>query len=218
MTAVSKCLSQAKFSVGGLTPGEKNMKTADPTVSTPQSRFCFLLAAYCVPISSLPSKLLVADCLPMCTATGLLDFRISLTLLYVSVCTWDLRHIWPMTLFTQVLLVGEGSVFSSSVLWSQHVSDPLGPLLLMTCQESFKGTQGWNYGVIGINMQAAISRPLCCVIAKETSNHEWEVFPGDQRVTDQWISFFVGQTGGICNKGLFHWSLKPALLRLITAE
>lgn len=109
-------------------------------------------------------------------------------------------------------------VFSSSVLWSQYLSDPLGPLLLMTCQESFKGTQGWNYGVIGINMQAAISGSLCCVIAKETSNHEWEGFPGDQRVTDQWISFFVGQTGGICSKGLFHWSLKPALLRLIMAE
>lgn len=209
MIAVSKCLPQARW---------EEHEGSWPTASAPQCSggSDFLLAVCCVPISSLPSNLPFADCLPLCIATGLLDYGISLTLLYVSVCTWDLSVCLRLCLprFSCMVRV----VFSSSVLWSQYLSDPLGPLLLMTCQESFKGTQGWNYGVIGINMQAAISGSLCCVIAKETSNHEWEGFPGDQRVTDQWISFFVGQTGGICSKGLFHWSLKPTLLRLIMAE
>lgn len=71
-------------------PDERNMKAADQLLQHSSPDSGFLLAACCVPISSLPSKLLFADCLPLCTATGLLDFRISLSLLYVSVCTWDL--------------------------------------------------------------------------------------------------------------------------------
>ena len=79
-----------------------------PTTSAPQSRFWLPLGcvfcSYFFPALQAP----IVDCLAMCTATGLLDFRISLTLLNVSVCTWDLRHIWSVTLFTHILLVGEG--------------------------------------------------------------------------------------------------------------
>lgn len=208
MTAVSKCLLQARW---------EEHEGSWPTASAPQSRFWLPLC--CV----LCSYFLLAFQAPICRLSPPVHshwpFELQ-NLSYSALCKCiHLRpQCIPVTLFTQVLMLGKGSVFSSSILWSQHLSGPLGPLLLMTCQESFKGTQGWNYGVIGINMQAAISGPLCCVIAKETSNHEWEGFPGDQRVTYQWISFFVGQTGGICNKGLFHWSPKPALLRLTMAE
>lgn len=94
------------------------------------------------------------------------------------------------------------------VLCSQHLSGPLGPVLLMTYPETFKGTQEWNCGVTGINTKAAINKPLRCEIVKAPPNNDGEETRGDPGVTDQRVSFFVGWAGGICDKrASFCWSL-----------
>lgn len=94
------------------------------------------------------------------------------------------------------------------VLCFQHLSGPLGPVLLMTYPETFKGTQEWNCGVTGINTKVATTKPLCCEIVKATPNNDGEKTHGDPGVTDQWASFFVGWAGGICDKrASFCWSL-----------
>lgn len=94
------------------------------------------------------------------------------------------------------------------VLRSQHLSGPLGPVLLMTYPETVKGTQEWNCGVTGRNTKAAINKPLRCEIVRATPNNDGEETCGDPGVTDQRVSFFVGWAGGICDKGAsFCWSL-----------
>lgn len=116
------------------------MKAAGHLLRHPSRDHAFLSALCSVPISSIESMLQVACCLPMCTVTDLSDFRIlSYSVLYKCMRSRPIAYLVHDS--AQVLVLGKGSVFSFPVLWSQHLSDPLVPLLLMTCQESFKGTR-----------------------------------------------------------------------------
>lgn len=214
MAAICKCLLLARFSTDWFKSSERNTMTADhlpqyPNWALLSPLLCVLfLFLLCLPSFQLQTRSPCAQPLA---------FWLLGSLSYSAPCKYvhlrRIAYIWLMTLFAQVLMLAECLFSPPYSMVPASLRFPR-PLLLMTCWESFKGTQGWNCGVIGINMQTAINRQLCCVIAKETLNHERERFPGYQRVTDQWISFSAGQTGRICNKGLFHWSPKPVLLRL----
>lgn len=107
---------------------------------------------------------------------------------FSSCSSFDFSSYSPLSPFLSL------STFSQSflVLCSQHLSGPLGPVLLMTYWETFKGTQEWNCEVTGINTQVAINKPLCCEIVKAAPNNDWEEPLGNPGVTDHQASLFVG--------------------------
>lgn len=85
--------SLARFSMGWFTLRREHDDSWWYLLSIPVEAMLSPLLACPVPISSLSSKLLVVGYLPMVTATRLLNFRISLTLLYISVCTRNIPYL-----------------------------------------------------------------------------------------------------------------------------
>lgn len=92
VAAICRCLPLTRLSIDQFTPQWEEYHGSCSNASTSQLRPCFpLCCVFC-------SYFLPVFQAPHVTATGLLDFGTSLTLLYISMCTWDLLHIWLITL------------------------------------------------------------------------------------------------------------------------